>query len=154
MPSLLKAADVLVLPSRWEGMPNVVLEAMAAGLAVVGTAVEGTEDLVVAGETGWLVPPGDSEALAVALIEANDDSKSRRERGEAGRERVRRDFSQERVVAAYDRLWSAVLGYRRRVIAEPYALCSLDFGCLRTLEIPVVLASRSGGIGRRARFRS
>lgn len=111
VPSLLKAADVLVLPSRWEGMPNVVLEAMAAGLAVVGTAVEGTEDLVIPGETGWLVPVGDVVGLEAALIEASDKPEERRKRGEAGRERVRRHFSQERVVAAYDRLWTAVLGY-------------------------------------------
>ena len=49
VPGLLKAADLLVLPSLWEGMPNVVLEAMAARRAVVGTAVEGTEDLVIPG---------------------------------------------------------------------------------------------------------
>ena len=61
-PALLKAADLLVLPSLWEGMPNVVLEAMAAGRAVVASAVEGTEDLVIPGETGWLVPPGESDA--------------------------------------------------------------------------------------------
>ena len=59
VPSLLKTADVLVLASLWEGMPNVVLEAMAARLPVIGTAVEGTEDLVVPGQTGWLVPAGD-----------------------------------------------------------------------------------------------
>ncbi len=67
VPGLLKSADVLVLPSHWEGMPNVVLEAMAARRAVVATAVEGTEDLVLPGETGWLVPPRDPPALARAL---------------------------------------------------------------------------------------
>ena len=71
IPSLLKAADVLVLPSLWEGMPNVVLEAMAARRAVVATAVEGSEDLVTPGQTGWLVPPADpavshSHAMLVA----------------------------------------------------------------------------------------
>ncbi len=56
IPELLRSANVLVHASLWEGMPNVVLEAMAARLPVVGTAVEGTEDLVIPGQTGWLVP--------------------------------------------------------------------------------------------------
>ncbi len=73
IPSLLKAADLLVLPSLWEGMPNVVLEAMSAALPVVASAVEGTEDLVETGRTGWLVPPGDRAALASALIDAASD---------------------------------------------------------------------------------
>ena len=64
IPNVLKSADVVVHASLWEGMPNAVLEAMAAGIAVIGTAVEGTEDLVVAGQTGWLVPPHDATTLA------------------------------------------------------------------------------------------
>src|SRR5690606_28347096 len=70
VPALLKAADVLVLPSRWEGMPNVILEAMAAGRPVVATAVEGSRELVVPGRTGWLAAPEDVESLAGALGEA------------------------------------------------------------------------------------
>ena len=66
IPGLLKSANVLVQPSLWEGMPNAVLEAMAARLPVIGTAVEGTEDLVVPGETGWLVPPGNPQTLSRA----------------------------------------------------------------------------------------
>ena len=85
VPGLLKSADVLVLPSLWEGMPNVVLEAMAARRPVVGTAVEGTEDLVVPGRTGWLVPPRDPAALAQALDEAAEDPERCRRYGEAAR---------------------------------------------------------------------
>ncbi len=58
VPELLKAADLLVLPSLWEGMPNIVLEAMAAGLPVVVSRVEGTDELIRDGETGLLVTPG------------------------------------------------------------------------------------------------
>jgi starch synthase (maltosyl-transferring) len=112
VPGLLKAADVLVLPSHWEGMPNVVLEAMAARRAVVGTAVEGTEDLVIPGRTGWLVPPRDPAALAQALDEAAEDPGRCRRFGEAGRLRVEREFSLDAVVAAYERLWASVLGPR------------------------------------------
>jgi glycosyltransferase involved in cell wall biosynthesis len=110
VPRLLKAADVLVLASHWEGMPNVVLEAMAARLPVIGTAVEGTEDLVLPGRTGWLVPPRDPEALARALIEAVDAPESCRQYGEEGRLRIEREFSLETTLKAYERLWAGVLG--------------------------------------------
>jgi len=111
VPSLLKAADLLVLPSLWEGMPNVVLEAMAARRAVVGTAVEGTDDLIIPGHTGWLVSPGDPAALAAALAEAASDPDRLARFGNAGRERVEAKSTPARVVEAYDRLWSRVLGY-------------------------------------------
>jgi glycosyltransferase involved in cell wall biosynthesis len=112
VPGLLRTADVLVQASHWEGMPNAVLEAMAARRAVVGTSVEGTEDLVVPGETGWLVPPRDPPALAQALDEAAAGPDRCRRYGEAGRLRVEREFSLDAVVAAYERLWADVLGLR------------------------------------------
>ncbi len=111
VPGLLRSADVLVHPSLWEGMPNAVLEAMAARRPVVGTAVEGTEDLVVPGQTGWLVPPRDPAALAQALDEAADDPERCRRYGEAARLRVEHEFSIDATVAAYERLWAALLGY-------------------------------------------
>jgi glycosyltransferase involved in cell wall biosynthesis len=110
IPGLLKTANVLVHASLWEGMPNVVLEAMAARLPVIGTAVEGTEDLVSPGQTGWLVPPSDPEALAHALIEAVDSPDLCRRFGEEGRRRVERQFSLEKTVEAYERLWAGILG--------------------------------------------
>jgi starch synthase (maltosyl-transferring) len=111
VPALLATADLLVLPSLWEGMPNAVLEAMAARRAVVATAVEGSDELVIPGETGWLVPAGDAPALAAALREAVADRERLRAFGAAGRERVERRFSQAAVVRAYDRLWSRLLGF-------------------------------------------
>lgn len=110
VPALLKTADLLVLPSLWEGMPNVVLEAMAARRAVVATAVEGCTELVLPGETGWLVPPGDAESLARSLREAVTDPQRLRRYGEAGRARVEAQFTTPRTVSAYERLWAAVLG--------------------------------------------
>jgi starch synthase (maltosyl-transferring) len=110
VPGLLGAADLLVLPSLWEGMPNVVLEAMAARRAVVATAVEGTEDLVIPGRTGWLVRPGDRESLADTLIEAASDPGRLCRFGEAARGRVEAEFTPARVVEAYERLWAGVLG--------------------------------------------
>lgn len=111
VPALLAAADLLVLPSLWEGMPNVILEAMAAGKAVIATDVEGSNELVVAGESGWLVPKNDPVALAAALIEAADDPSRSRRYGQAGRERARRLFSIDLVVSRYQELWSRVLGF-------------------------------------------
>ena len=110
VPGLLKTSDCLVLPSLWEGMPNVVLEAMAAGKPVVATAVEGTEDLVLPGTTGWLVPPGAVEPLAAALLAAASDGARARTFGQNGRRRVEAEFTPEHVVAAYGRVWATVLG--------------------------------------------
>jgi starch synthase (maltosyl-transferring) len=110
VPALLAAADVLVLPSLWEGMPNVVLEAMAARRAVVATAVEGSEDLVTPDQTGWLVPPRDPPALALALLDAAADPDRRRRYGAAGRARVEAEFSLARMVTSYERLWAGLLG--------------------------------------------
>jgi starch synthase (maltosyl-transferring) len=110
IPGLLKAADLLVHASHWEGMPNAVLEAMAARRPVVGTSVEGTEDLVVPGQTGWLVQPHDVTALSQALVEAADSADRGRRYGEAGRLRAEHEFSLDRTVAAYEQLWAGVLG--------------------------------------------
>src|SRR5262249_52403895 len=100
VPSLLKSADILVLASLWEGMPNAVLEAMAARRPVVATAVEGTEDLVIRGQTGWLVPARDPTALSQALVEAATNPQRCRLYGEAARLRVEREFLIDGTVAA------------------------------------------------------
>lgn len=113
VPSLLRAADVAVLSSRWEGLPLSPLEAMAARLPVVATAVPGTREAVVDGETGRLVPVGDAAALAVALGEVLDDPARRQAMGEAGRRRVERDFSVARVVAEHRELYREVLASSR-----------------------------------------
>jgi glycosyltransferase involved in cell wall biosynthesis len=93
VPALLAASDVFVLPSRIEGLPLTVLEAMAAGKPVVATRVGGTPEAVVDGETGLLVPPGDIDALAHALDALLGDPVGARVLGEAGRRRAERTFS-------------------------------------------------------------
>jgi glycosyltransferase involved in cell wall biosynthesis len=61
-------ADIVVLPSLWEGLPYVLIEAMAAGKAIVASGVGGVTDAVTDGENGLLIPPGDVDALAGALV--------------------------------------------------------------------------------------
>jgi len=90
---LLAGADLFVLSSRSEGLPMSVLEAMAAGLPVVASAVGGVPELVRDGETGALVPPGDSAALAQAIRRIACDPALRDRLGESGRQRVEREFS-------------------------------------------------------------
>jgi glycosyltransferase involved in cell wall biosynthesis len=92
VPSLLASADALVLPSWIEGLPLVVLEAMAAGVPVVASAVGGTPEVVVDGETGSLVPPRDVPALARAIDALLADPEQARRFGEAGRQRAREHF--------------------------------------------------------------
>jgi starch synthase (maltosyl-transferring) len=93
-------------------MPNVVLEAMAARRPVIGTAVEGTDELVVPDRTGWLVPPRDITALCRALLEAANSPEDCRRYGAAGRLRAEQEFSLEKTVAAYEHLWAGILGFR------------------------------------------
>jgi len=105
-PAALQELDVLVLPSWIEGLPLVVLEAMAQGTPVVATAVGGTPEAVVDGETGLLVPPRDPAALSTALERLLGDPDLRRRLGEAGRARVRERFDaaamERRVLEVYD----------------------------------------------------
>lgn len=87
-----REARLLVLPSAWEGTPNVVLEAMACGLPVIATPVGSLPDLVDDGQTGRLVPVGDPGALALALLELLDDPRRAERMGAAGRRRVEAEF--------------------------------------------------------------
>lgn len=95
------AADVVALSSNTEGQPIAVLEAFSCGRGVVATAVGGVPEVVRAGETGWLVPPRDREALAAALQEALQDRTLTDDYGAAGRALVLRRHSAERVSAAF-----------------------------------------------------
>lgn len=98
VPALMGRFDLFALPSLWEGLPNVALEAMAARRAVVATRVNGTPEAVEEGRTGLLTPPGDPRALATALAALLRDADRRRAFGEAGRRRVETEFSMARMV--------------------------------------------------------
>ncbi|HEX8203809.1 MAG TPA: glycosyltransferase [Isosphaeraceae bacterium] len=105
VPRLLAAADLLVLPSLYEGLPNAVLEAMRAGKPVVATAAPGTTEVVVAGRTGLLVPVHAPPALAQAIRTVLDDPALARRLGEAGRARVEAEFGAETMVARFAALY-------------------------------------------------
>lgn len=99
---LYEGADVAVVPSVWEEpFGRVAVEAMAAGLPVVATRVGGLQRIVLDGETGFLVPPADSHALADALRRLITDRGARRRMGSAGRARVEQEYAWERVIAKH-----------------------------------------------------
>jgi len=96
-----RQADLFVFPSRDEGMPNVVLEAMASGLPVVATAIAGSEELVREGENGHLVPPEDAAAMTTAIAHLLAEPKIRRTMGEASRRRIEQEYTWTRVAEGY-----------------------------------------------------
>ena len=98
VPSLLALAELLALPTREEGFPNTVIEAMALGVPVVATPVDGIPEVITDGETGLLVPPGDPEALAAALARLLGDPPLRARLAAAAAGRVRTEFDHERLM--------------------------------------------------------
>jgi glycosyltransferase involved in cell wall biosynthesis len=111
---LLAAADLFVLPSLWEGLPMALLEAMAAGLPVVATAVSGTRDVVVDGVTGILVTPGEVEPLTAALHRLVTDDAAAAAMGQEGRRRVIAEFSGSRLAERHAALYAAATGIARQ----------------------------------------
>jgi glycosyltransferase involved in cell wall biosynthesis len=107
---LMPRFSLLWLASEYEGLPNVVMEAMTAGVPVVATDIPGTRDLVVHGETGFLTAVGDRANLARFANKLLDDPALRTRLGEAGRERIAANFGVDRMVAAHAELYHRLLG--------------------------------------------
>ena len=105
--ALVKSSDLFVMSSVTEGLGSAVLDAMAMGLAVVGTRAGGIPEAVVDGQTGLLVEPGAPAPLASAIVRLLEDPALRRRYGEAGRVRAREEFGVDKLVdgtlAAYHR---------------------------------------------------
>ena len=106
---ILRASDVFVLSSRVEGNPLSVMEAMAAGLPVVSTAVGGVPELVREGETGLLVPSEDAAALAQAMQALVDDPARRQAMGAAARQHAVAHFDIRHTVRQYEKLYESLL---------------------------------------------
>ncbi len=109
VPEVLSALDVFVMTSDTEGLPNAVMEAMAAGLPVVATRVGGVHELVTDGETGRLVPPRRLDPLLEAVRPLLTDAALRRRIGEAGRSRIAAEFGLERMIAGTKTVYEEVL---------------------------------------------
>jgi len=116
VPDLLHLFDLFVLPSLYEGLPNVVLEAMAASRAVVATAVDGTPEAIVDGQTGVLVPPKNPSALGKAISGLLASPERRRQLGENARRRVETCFSLQAQVAQFEELYHSL--YERKTLGK------------------------------------
>jgi len=114
IPEILASCDIAVLPSRAEGLPNAVLEYMAAGLPVIASRVGGNAELVQDGVTGMLVPSEDSAALSAALLKLLSEPALAARLAQAGHEFTVRNFSFERLVQDVDALYAELLSEKRR----------------------------------------
>ncbi len=105
--------DIVVLPSLWEGFPNVLLEAMAEARPVVASRLEGIDEIVDDGQTGILCSPGDARSLENALLQLTRDPKRAEEMGQAGRDRALEKFSIDKTVKANVTLYRELLAQKR-----------------------------------------
>ena len=108
--------NLAVLPSRFEGMPNAVLEAMACGLPCVATRVSGSEDIIQHGINGLLVEPQDYENMAKALLTLLCDPVLAKKYGHAARIRIEQHYSFQRILNMYIELYQEL--YQRLVGSE------------------------------------
>jgi glycosyltransferase involved in cell wall biosynthesis len=104
VPQWLGALDLYIQPSRFEGAPNALLEAMAAGCPIIATNVDGNSELIIDGEHGWLAPPDRADILAYTINLALTHPLEAQRRGRLARERAVREFSLERMVDQWEEI--------------------------------------------------
>jgi glycosyltransferase involved in cell wall biosynthesis len=109
IPDIMNAIDILVLPSVNEGMPMVILEAMSASKPVVATKVGGIPEIIVDGETGYLVPPYDANRLAEAVLKLIDDPEKAKDFGNAGFKRMKTYFSADQMADKTQNLYESLI---------------------------------------------
>jgi len=109
MPALMNKASIHVLPSLKEGMPYVLLEAMACGKPVIGSNISGIKDIITHGKNGILVPPRDPEALANAILTLLGDRNLRRTIGQNARELMTRRYSWDTITARVEKVYEETL---------------------------------------------
>jgi glycosyltransferase involved in cell wall biosynthesis len=116
---LVRACDAFVCASAWEGMPNAVMEALAAARPVVATAVGGVPEVIEDGATGWLVEPGDPGALAIAMDAVMTmEGEVRARIGQQGRERLAELYGWERVIPLWERVLTGLAAPSTRAGVE------------------------------------
>jgi glycosyltransferase involved in cell wall biosynthesis len=118
VPDMIRIFDIAVLASLSEGFSNVILEYMASSKPVVATEVGGNPEIVVHGETGLLVPPADSDALASAILSILEDKDMALRFGMAGRKRVEERFSLDVMLRNYENLFGQVINSRQNVAPD------------------------------------
>lgn len=129
VPRFLPCCDVAVLSSWTEGLPVIVLEALAAGVPVVATAVGGTPEVVHEGINGYLVPPGNPAALAQRIRDVLSNESHRRDMGERGSQHVRQHLTFDVQAKEYERLLDEVCNFTRlRSCAKATAVTSVEQG--------------------------
>jgi glycosyltransferase involved in cell wall biosynthesis len=117
IPDLLAVSDYFVLPSLWEGMPVALFEAMASGLPVIATEVSGSKQVIEPGVTGMLIPPGDSQKLAEAIVEILSHPEQAAAMGWAAQRRVNEEYSASKQVKEHIALYRR--GYQKIGQANP-----------------------------------
>lgn len=113
VPEILAASHVCVLTSKWEGMPNALLEAMASGKAVVATDVEGVAEALGPAAAAQVVPTGDAEAFVNKVVAMLNDPAMRTRLGVENQARARQFFSLESMVSDYEQLYASLIGGSR-----------------------------------------
>jgi glycosyltransferase involved in cell wall biosynthesis len=114
----LHRSDIAVLPSRWEGMPNAVLEAMACGLPCVATRVSGSEDMIQHGINGLLVEPENYHSLARALLVLLQDPELVKKYGQAARTTIEQHYSLDHIIDQYIKIYRQMVGCKQENIED------------------------------------
>ena len=109
VPQLLAAMDVFLLTSLWEGLPRVIPQAMAMEIPVVANAVDGSTEIIVSGDTGFICTPGDIECLANHCVELLRDSKQRKLMGQRARKIASKEFDQDHMINQIELLYEQLL---------------------------------------------
>jgi glycosyltransferase involved in cell wall biosynthesis len=113
--------DLFLLTSVTEGLSNSLLEAMAMALPTVVTRVGGNEELVIDGHTGYILPPGDVQGIAQAIITLAQNKQLRRDMGRASRKRIEREFSFDHRIQHIESLYEHLMGVQPKGASSPYA---------------------------------
>jgi len=141
---LFAQATLFALSSRHEAFPNVALEAMAMGLPVVSTRVGGLPEMVTPGEHGLLVPPGNAPALAAAMSQLLADPEMCQSFGQAGRERVERDFSLAAMVRRHEEVFETLLAQKSKRAIHHEKITVMEQPLPVVQEPPLALSPKTG----------